>query len=331
MTSEAAMLLWSRQATSAIPRNLLDDTVRNAAHIRANIWLQQAIRDARDGGLPEHMLAHLDNQTDVSASRHERRSTDLQVSRLARRRENRRQFGHAAKNTQDNAARRVVKEKGDFLTLLHLIHVVARQDAFQEVDSERPFAFWKIPHVPEGARSTRKDLGNFLEENLDTTTLTSVELNWGVEYLLSHYSAIFPWIEGGLDLLEEERLRRSREQANEGATASVTEAVRAFAEREALRNWTIRLRQAQQQTAAREASQDSHEEAVRAPRSSPPVTPSPFPSPTLSPASAGAGATSPPPPSYPPPSDNDPANLHGQTVVAPGSSQDSQDKGGKGC
>ena len=136
----------------------------------------------------------------------------------------------------------------------------------------------------------------------------------GFEYLLEHYKAIFPWIEGGLDLIEEERIRRGRESADQGAQASATEAIRALTEKDEMRAWNKKLLE----RTIREASQDSHEGALRAAFSVPAVTP----------AAAESAEAEPSPPSYPPPSAADPSSSHGQTVVAPGSVQEQQSEGG---
>ncbi len=111
------------------------------------------------------------------------------LSKFAKRRENRKAAGDTTTTSQHYATRRLTREKGDFLTLLHLIHIVARQDLFHlRAHPDQQFAFWGIPEVPEEAKHTRKQLGDFLEANLDTKTLTSVELSWGVEYLLESWN-----------------------------------------------------------------------------------------------------------------------------------------------
>ena len=86
-----------------------------------------------------------------------------------------------------------MREKGDFLTLPHVIHFVAHQDHFQLRDRPGPFpGFWAIPDVRDPAHLTKKQIGDYLEQHLDTAVLTSVELTWGIEYLLDHYGTVFP-------------------------------------------------------------------------------------------------------------------------------------------
>ncbi len=323
MTSEAAMFLWSREASSSIPRRLFDASVQAATHVRTFAWLQQAVMNEGDeGDLDPQTFDHFNQRVDVSGIRHEREPVSEGPSRLGRKRENRRKGGDVSINTRYNAERRLVKEKGDFLTLLHLIHIVARQDVFQLEDADRnqPFAFWNSPRVPEVARYNRKDLGEFLEDNLDTTTLVSVEFHWGVEYLLAHYKSIFPWIEGGLDMIEEERQRRGQAYADQGVQASAAEAMRVLADQEKVRDWNKRLLE----RAIREASQDSHEEAVRAAYPPPPMTPAKAESPSADP----PPPASPPPPPQPPPTVLTSASSRGQAAAAPGRVQGQQTGGG---
>ena len=38
---------------------------------------------------------------------------------------------------------------------------------------------------------TKKELQDFLKENFSTETLASVELQWGLDYLMDHYKSLF--------------------------------------------------------------------------------------------------------------------------------------------
>ena len=59
----------------------------------------------------------------------------------------------------------------------------------------QPFRFWEIPDVPADHGMTMGELGDFLQEHFSTETLTSVELQWGLEYLMDHYTSLFAGLE----------------------------------------------------------------------------------------------------------------------------------------
>ena len=324
MTSEAAMLLWSREATSSIPRQMFDDSLKAASHVWNVAWLQEAFLAEQEQSTAPELFEYVNQTTDVAAIRHKRGQGPGGVSKLAKRRENRRESGDITKTTQHNAMRRLAREKGDFLSLLHLVHIVARQDYYQLKDNPGTFAFWDIPKASDPTKYTRKELGDFLEKHLDTSVLTSVELSWGVEYLLDHYSTVFPWLEAGIDQIEFERLRRGKWRADQGLAQSAEEAVRAMTGEDKPASWNKKLLT----KVIREASQDSHEEERLA------AFQPPAPTPQFSPKAAPADLTrtdtfppvrppppiDPPPPSHPPPVVV-PSSSHGQAAAAPGSSQ----------
>ena len=119
-------------------------------------------------------LTQLVPTTDVPAEavRNERSSNNpsAATTRCQRRRNNRKASGDTSKLTQEGATRRVTKDRGEFLTLLHVIHLVARQDTHQWVVPGHPFGFWETPEVSEDERTSMKALGNYLRDNFPTAT-----------------------------------------------------------------------------------------------------------------------------------------------------------------
>jgi hypothetical protein len=206
ITSEAAMGMWCREATASIPRQLFDAAsrvnTRNYALFH-HVLHNAATDEAAQASLARHLPAQ---EVPAEAVRQERRSdTTAARTRVQKRRANPKSSGNAAKLSQDSDARRLVKDKGEFLTLLNVIHIVARKDTYQDPVSGHPFGFWEIPEVPAENRNTMKALGDYLKDHFSTETLTSVELQWGLDYLMDHYSTLFPGLEEGLEVLDPER------------------------------------------------------------------------------------------------------------------------------